>query len=108
MDFFVQTAQPFIKCGHSVKRRCKESPWRVKMVNEPVCPLILPGDVKAPAENSTGLQHPEGLPERRFLVWEGMEAVEGQYQIKAAVLKGQRPHIPLPELNVATAIISVE
>ena len=70
------------------------------MFDEPVRPLVLLCDVKTAAEDTAGFENPENFPKGSFLIGKGMDTIEGQHQIEATILKGQRTYISLPELYI--------
>ena len=59
------------------------------MPDEPVRAMAAPLDVEAAREGPARFQDAEGLPVRRLLVREGVEAVEGENDVEGAVLKRQ-------------------
>ena len=81
--------------------RCGEKTFRlIEMPDEPVCSFALAPDVKAAAESAALFQYPEGLTVCSFLVRKGMEAVQGQDDVKGFVRKGECSHVALGESHV--------
>ena len=70
------------------------------MPDEPVRPLLLALYIKAAAEDPAGSQDPKDLPVSGLLIRERVKAVQRQNDVKRAVRKGQRAHIPLPEGHI--------
>ena len=59
----------------------------IQMPNEPVRSLMTALHIETAAEGPARLKNPVGFPIRAFFVREGVEAVEGQHDIEAFILK---------------------
>ena len=96
----VHALKAYFQALHRFIRRGEEFHRLVDFFYESVRPSALARHIEAAAERTARLQHTERLAVCRLLIGEGVEAVERQHDIKAAVLIRQRAHVALPELHI--------